>query len=148
MSLPSFLRFAPVAVKSRHDGWTPARQRRFVLELARGAGPDAAARLVGKTRQTAYALRRRPGAAQFAAAWDAALAFAAEASLAGGAPPEGPFETIWVPRFYRGRLVGFVRREDARAAMRTLDGLDRLAAAMDAAPEAAKTDMISVRTRP
>lgn len=42
-------------------------------------------------------------------------------------------ETIWVPRYYRGRLVGFVVREDHDAAMRTLAALDRAAGRMDKA---------------
>ena len=31
-----------------------------------------------------------------------------------------------VPRFYRGRLVGFVQRKDNAAALRALADLDRL----------------------
>ncbi|HZF42285.1 MAG TPA: hypothetical protein VEZ48_02630 [Sphingomonadaceae bacterium] len=130
MDEPDFLRFNPVPVRARHNGWAPAVQRRFVLHLARGAGPGEAARHVGRTRQTAYALRARPGAESFAAAWDAAVAFAARARDARRLP--GPLlaqcglETMLVPRFYRGRLVGFVQREDHRRALRTLKQLDRV----------------------
>ena len=76
MALPSFLGFTPVPLKSRHDGWSPDLQMRFIVALARGAAVGEAARSVGKNRQTAYALRKRPGAESFAAAWDAALEFA------------------------------------------------------------------------
>ena len=129
--LPAFLRFAPVPVKARRDGWTPELQFRFILALARGASVDEAARRVGRTRQTAYALRRRAGAEEFAAAWDAAVAFAGEARGAAAGLPLGAggsaIETLLVPRFYRGRLIGFVQREDLRGAMARLRRLDRLA---------------------
>ena len=134
--LPAFLRFRPVPLRARHDGWTPAIQRRFILLLGRGSPPAEAARRVGRSRQTAYALRQRAGATSFAAAWDQALAFADEARLAGGRVPrfDESFEQIWVPRFYRGRLVGFVQREDHRCALRKLASLDRLVARMDQEP--------------
>ena len=133
--LPAFLRFRPAPVRTRHDGWTPATQLRFILLLARGAGPAEAARGVGRSRQTAYALRARPGAEAFAAAWDAALAFAADVRQAARAPAlmnDNGIESMLVPRFYRGRLVGFVQREDHRAVMRTLARLDRLAGPLEA----------------
>lgn len=133
MSIPAFLRFAPVPVRARYDGWTADRQFRFVLAIARGAGPGEAARSVGMSRQTAHALRRKPGAEGFAAAWDAAAAFADRTAEAGRARPSSAFglETVMVPRFYRGRLIGFVAREDHGAALRTLATLDRLAERMN-----------------
>jgi hypothetical protein len=134
MRLPSFLRFAPVPVRPRHDGWTPGLQQRFVLDLSRGASPAEAARRLGRSRQSAYALRRKPGAASFAAAWDAAQDFACQAKVAGRSVPllEHGLDTILVPRVYRGRLVGFVLREDLKGTMRTLARLDRIADALDA----------------
>jgi hypothetical protein len=131
--LPDFLRFTPVPVKARHDGWTAARQRRFVVELARGCGVDEAARLAGRSRQTAYLLRRRSGAAAFAAAWDAALAFADEArAAAAGQVPGAGLGALLVPRFYRGRLIGFVSREDRTGLLATLARLDRIADRVEA----------------
>ena len=131
--LPAFLQFRPVPVRARRDGWTPELQRRFVLMLARGSGPNEAARQLGRSRQTAYALRRKPGAEGFAAAWDAAVDFARQASVAGrGAPAMAHgLETLLVPRFYRGRLVGFVQREDHQGTLgllgqaRSPRGVDR-----------------------
>jgi hypothetical protein len=130
VELPDFLQFDPVPVRARHDGWTPARQRLFVLRLACGDGAAEAARKVGRSRQTAYALRGRAGAQGFASAWDAAQAFAQQASIAGRSipPREHAFETLFVPRFYRGKLVGYVQREDHRSALRQLAHLDRIAA--------------------
>src|SRR4051812_39493379 len=78
----AFTRFAPVPVKPRHDGWSPQRQLQFIVALARGATPGEAAAALGMSRQTAYALRRRPGAEDFARAWDEALAFARQVRIA------------------------------------------------------------------
>jgi hypothetical protein len=124
----SFLRFRPVPVRARRDGWTPALQRRFIFNLARGMGPAEAARSVGRTRQTAYSLRDKAGGKEFAAAWDAAVEFC-RAIRAGPRSPamHSGIETIWTPRYYRGRLIGFVAREDQRGAMRRLGQLDRIA---------------------
>ncbi|MDQ3139514.1 MAG: hypothetical protein M3Q15_02170 [Pseudomonadota bacterium] len=128
MDIPDFLRFTPVPVRARRDGWTPALQRGFILLLARGHGTADAARRIGRSRQTAYALRARPGSESFADAWDMALDFARTARAAAGPAlllRDGE-DSMLVPRFYRGRLVGFVQREDHRAALRTLRHLDRL----------------------
>jgi hypothetical protein len=120
------LDFAPVPVKSRRDGWTPATQRMFVLALAAGFGVSGSARAVGRSRQTAYQLRERPGAAGFSAAWDRALHFARLR------PPE-PGATAWergvegmvVPVFYRGRIVGSRRKYCDRTLGRLLTSLQR-----------------------
>jgi hypothetical protein len=129
MDMPDFLAFRPVEVRAQHNGWSPELQKRFILALARGAGPGEAARSLGRTRQSAYRLRSRPGSESFAAAWDRALDFARCVRGAAAASPLGPrgIETLLVPRFYRGRLVGFVQREDTAGAMRALRQLDRLA---------------------
>src|SRR5688572_23931391 len=69
----SNLDFEPVALRARCDGWTPARQRAFIEELADcGVVREAAAR-VGMTVQSAGRLRRRAGAESFARAWELAL---------------------------------------------------------------------------
>ncbi|HEX8310052.1 MAG TPA: hypothetical protein VF614_01970 [Chthoniobacteraceae bacterium] len=131
-----FLRFAPVPVRSRRDGWTPELQFRFVLALARGAGVDEAARSLGRSRQGAYALRQREGAEGFAAAWDGAAEFARGARGAAAGLPLGfgqsAIETVLVPRTYRGRLIGFTQREDLTGAMARLRRLDRLAERIEA----------------
>ncbi|HYI47643.1 MAG TPA: hypothetical protein VEX35_04180 [Allosphingosinicella sp.] len=79
---------------------------------------------------------------------------------------DGGIEEIWVPRYYRGRLVGFVVREDLRGAMRRRGQLDRIAERLGppdpSAPDfdtlldmidpqgriAVETDAMLVRTRP
>ncbi|HYJ83462.1 MAG TPA: hypothetical protein VEW26_11565 [Allosphingosinicella sp.] len=78
MPLPDFLQFTPVEVTGRRQAWEPWQQVEFIAALARGVSLDQAARLVGKSRNTAYSLRRQPGAASFTAAWVAALNHAKE----------------------------------------------------------------------
>ena len=65
--------FHPVPVGPRKDGWTPGRQAAFIGLLAETRSVEAACRAISMGRESAYRLRKRPGAAGFAAAWDAAL---------------------------------------------------------------------------
>ena len=116
--------FTPVPLQRvRHDGWTAERQRRFVALLAATGVVAAAARGVGKSLQSAYRLRERPGAESFAGAWDAAqreghdraFAMALDRAING-----------WhEPRFYRGRQIGTVHRFDDRMAIAALNAADR-----------------------
>lgn len=125
-----FLRFAPVPLRARRDGWPPVLQRRFILNLARGMSAREAARSVGRSRQSAYALFGRPGAEGFARAWDMAIEFARQARAAPAVPRSGlpgGLNEVWVPRTYRGRLIGYVVREDLSGAMAKLAALDRMA---------------------
>jgi len=64
--------WTPVRRASRVDGWSEAKQRRFIEVLADTGLVGTAARAVGLTRESAYRLRRAAGAEAFAAAWDAA----------------------------------------------------------------------------
>jgi hypothetical protein len=43
-------------------------------------------------------------------------------------------QTVLVPRFYRGRLVGYVQREDVSGMMARLARLDRLPGRMEPDP--------------
>ena len=111
--------------KQRHDGWDSRTQFRIILALARGAGVGEAARC----RQSAYRLRERDDAKSFAAAWDAAAAFASHARCAAHSrpPTASALKTLLVPRYYRGRLIGYIQREDVSGAMARLARLDRIA---------------------
>lgn len=62
------------ALRPQHNGWTEARQRRFLDHLAAHGSVAAAARVAGMSRQSAYWLRRQPCGVAFARAWDAAVA--------------------------------------------------------------------------
>ena len=75
MRPPPKIRFTPARLKARHDGWTAARQFRFIEELAATKSVTRACTVVGMSRESAYMLRDRPEAASgFAKAWKAALA--------------------------------------------------------------------------
>ena len=66
--------FAPVPrEKDRSNGWKPEVQRAFIEALAETGSVRSACRRVNRADHGAYLLRRHPDAAQFRAAWDAAL---------------------------------------------------------------------------
>jgi hypothetical protein len=132
--LPDFLRFTPVPVKARHDGWSAQLQLRFIVALARGASVEEAARGLGRRRQSVYELRRRSGGEGFARAWDSAVDFARQArgAAASAGRVSSSVETLLVPRHYRGRLIGYVQREDLSGLMGRLGRLDRLAEILEA----------------
>ncbi|MDQ0251081.1 hypothetical protein J2W22_003145 [Sphingomonas kyeonggiensis] len=119
---PSRLDFIPVPLERvHHNGWTERRQRDFITALVAMGSIRHACRAVGKTRQSAYKLRERPGAESFAAAWDHALATgycdAFDRAL------ERAQIGIVTPRFYKGKQVGTRHRFDYRLAMAALNGL-------------------------
>lgn len=70
---PPRIRFTPVQLKARHDGWTPARQIHFIEVLAATRSITRACRAVGMSRESAYKLRDRPDAGQFRLAWNPSL---------------------------------------------------------------------------
>ena len=68
--------FTPVPLaRVRHDGWTPERQRRFLIALAAMGTVDSAAQAVGMSRISAYKLKKRSDAESFAAEWDRAVGY-------------------------------------------------------------------------
>ena len=78
--LGDLLEFAPVPRKTRRaDGWTPERQRAFIAALSATGSPRQAARAVGMAAFGADRLRVADGSDSFRAAWDRALAIAAQA---------------------------------------------------------------------
>lgn len=85
----ALLSFTPVPLRGRCDGWTAERQRGFVLALRHLRSVADAARFVGLSRETAHRLRRRKGAASFAAAWDSALALPPPGGAERGSALEG-----------------------------------------------------------
>lgn len=107
------LHFEIVPSRSRHDGWTPARQRAFVEHLAILGLVGAAARAVGMSAKSAYGLRRRAGEwSSFATAWDRAVELGR--ARARDLAIERALEGELVPIYHRGRLVGSERRFDNR----------------------------------
>lgn len=113
------LAFAPVPTeRARHDGWTPGRQCQFVDALAVMGVVARAAKAVGMSAASAYALRRRPGAEDFASAWDVALTMSRERAYAQAI--ERATVGIVSPRYYKGRQIGTHTRFDYRLAFAAL----------------------------
>jgi hypothetical protein len=123
--------FHPVPVGARKDGWTPLRQARLIGHLAETRSVSMACRLMGMGRESAYRLRKRPGAAGFAAAWDAALgvprtpvtlASAKSTALdAGYRWRAGLLQVV----MYRGRYAGTYWKDDNNALLQHLAQLGR-----------------------
>ena len=70
---PPRIRFKPVELKARHDGWTATRQLHFIAVLDATKSITKACVAVGMSRVSAYKLRDHPDARQFRLAWNAAL---------------------------------------------------------------------------
>ncbi len=122
--------FTPVPVRARRDGWTALRQAEFIGWLAQtGCVREAAAR-VGCSRETAYRLRRRPGAESFAHAWDSVLTMRAgnPVPVRKVTPQElwmRALEGAFTVRMRRGRFAGLLRRPSNSALLRLLSAYDR-----------------------
>jgi hypothetical protein len=115
--------FQPIALAARADGWTPERQRQFIEGLADcGIVREAAAR-VGMSEQSAYQLRRRPDAAGFNQAWDAAVQLGVH-RLQSTAFERAITGTV-KRRYYNGEVVGEDTVFDNRLLIYLLDRLDQ-----------------------
>ena len=127
--------FVPVSVRARRDGWDAVRQGRFIGWLAQTGSVSEAAARVGRSRESAYRLRRRADAAGFAAAWDAALAGRAGIRIPARkvTPDDLPALAFAGPvrvRMYRGRFAAVSRQPSDTALLRLLAQYDRLCAGM------------------
>jgi hypothetical protein len=128
--LPRVPPFYPVPTRTRHDGWTVQRQADFLGMLAETGSVIGACEAVGMSRKSAYRLRARPGAASFAAAWDAALGAPVRKVTA---PPltflayEGLVRLVT----FRGRYRGMWQKPDDSALLRLARRLERAAAEGD-----------------
>lgn len=118
--------FYPVPVRRRHDGWTLERQARFLGMLAETGSVLAACGAVGMSRNTAYALRRKPDAESFAAAWDAALGRPIRKVTVRGTLFLAYSGLVRV-QMYHGRYRGFWQKPDNSALTRLLGRLERAA---------------------
>jgi len=107
--------FVPAAVRTRHDGWTAARQRDFIQALAETGCVSEACAEVGISARSAYRLREHPKAGGFRAAWDHALSLSTArlSALAFERAVHGTVEQV----YYKGELVGERRRPDNRLLM-------------------------------
>src|SRR3954464_91049 len=92
-------------VSPRRDGWTVARQEKFLKALAACGCITDAARSVGMSRQSAHNLYNHPAAVGFRRAFDAALDSAAATAVESGAW-ERAVKGVARPIFYKGEQVG------------------------------------------
>ena len=127
----------PADAPARQDGWTPERQRAFIEAIAEGHTVSDACRLVGMTKQSAYAFRKRAAGAAFALGWSAANLLArdtlADALLVRAL--EGQVETYTRP----DGATWTRHRHDNRLASAMLARLDRqIESAPGAEAEAAR----------
>jgi hypothetical protein len=70
---PEVPQFDLPPTRNRHSGWTAERQRKFIEHLSLTGSVGEAAALAGVSSRSAYRLRNKAGAEDFARAWDAAL---------------------------------------------------------------------------
>lgn len=110
--------FTPVPTRARRDGWTEAKQRAFIADLRRHGSVHQAAKSVGMSHQSAWRLRARPKAEDFAVAWERAIDEARCDAIdrALTVMEHG----VLIQRSYRGRYTGVIRRFDNRLALAAL----------------------------
>jgi hypothetical protein len=132
---PRLPAFHPVPIRTRSDGWTPVRQAEFIGVLAETGSVSAAAQFVGMARETAYRLRRKPGAEEFAHAWDVALMIAGKSvallrtpatrKVTGGPTWRMICDGQWQAVMRRGKYAGSVHKPDNSALLGYLAQIDR-----------------------
>jgi hypothetical protein len=118
--------------RTRHDGWTMPRRRRFLHALARTGCVRDACRIAGISNTSAYRMRGRDGA--FARAWEEALtevlpvleAAAFERAVEGVDEPivRGGEVIATKKRFSDAILVTLLRRADAARTRAAAMGLE------------------------
>lgn len=124
-SPPDPYAFEPVpSASNRHDGWTPERQRDFILILSKIGVVAFAARAVGMSRKSAYALLKRAGPqSSFAEAFAAART--AGRTTAWFTAVGRAIEGEEVPYFYRGIQRGTRRVYDNRILIAAFRAIQR-----------------------
>jgi hypothetical protein len=109
-------RWVPVLRKPRADGWSPQRQRTFLLALADTGVVSDAAEAAGMSVSSCYKLRRSPGAENFAELWELALRYAARRIV--DVAFERTINGVEEPIFNaEGRRIGAKRRYSDRLLM-------------------------------
>jgi len=63
----------PPRRRRRRTGWTPERQRNFIVDLAVSGNVREICARIGLSRASVYKFREQPHNAAFARAWDAAV---------------------------------------------------------------------------
>jgi hypothetical protein len=114
--------FAPVPMlRRRRGGWDEMKQRLFIALLARVPSVVRAARACGMSARSAYKLLDKPGAEQFAKAWDDAIDHGLN-RLRCGALERAIDGGDFVPIYRKGRLVRIEHRRNDKLAIALLSG--------------------------
>ncbi|MGK6354605.1 hypothetical protein ACMGDH_05185 [Sphingomonas sp. DT-207] len=132
--------FRPAPGATRHEGWTPDKQRTFLEAVSEGYTVIQACEIVGLSKQSAYALRGSPRGAGFALGWDAAVIKARDA-----------LADELMERAFRGQRdkvdddgrIITRHRFDNRLALAMLGRLDRMADAEQAPSTAAAARLVA-----
>jgi hypothetical protein len=114
--------FHPVPVRPREDGWTVDRQRLFIETLADTGSVTEAAAAAQMSLASAYRLRRRPGAEDFAAAWTCAQYHAVQ-HLVDTAYERALYGTVHAV-YHKGKQVGERRQHSDQLLMFLLRNSD------------------------
>jgi len=127
LRLPAFL---PVPLRARRDGWTPARQARFIGLLAQTGCVRKAAQMLGLSRESAYRLRRHPAAGSFIAAWATAIQGRTQPGWKFTRADRLPLAITGTlqPRMWRGIYKGAQRKFSNCALLAAIADLDRATA--------------------
>lgn len=117
--------FEPVPSASRrHDGWTPERQRGFILALSKIGMISAAAATVGMSRKSVYALLDRAGPeSSFARAFEEARE--AGRTTAWFTAVDRAINGVEIPYFYRGIQRGTRRVYNDRLLIAAFRSIER-----------------------
>ena len=124
-SPPDPFDFEPVQfARRRRDGWTPERQRLFILALSKIGMVSAAAAAVRMSRKSAYALLERAGPESgFARAWEEAQA--SGRTTVEFTAIERAIDGVEIPYFYRGKQYGVRRVYNDRLLIAALAAMHR-----------------------
>ena len=123
--LPRVPAFYPVPLRVTRAGWTTQRQADFLGHLAETGSVSAACARVGMSRNSAYKLRKKPGAESFAAAWDGALGLPVRRVTIDDLQFLAHHGLV-KPLFRGGKYVRSMRKPDSSALLKLLSRYDRL----------------------
>ena len=128
--LPCVPPFCPVPLRQVPGAFSPQLQAHFLGYLAQTGSVSQACARVGMSRNSAYRLRKKPGAESFCAAWDAALGKPKPRVT----PPDLEYLAYhgYIRlRFRAGRYLGAWQKPDASALLTLLKRYDRVLGRID-----------------